>query len=78
METWSTCWEDISAKGIQVQKEVDSSIFKGRHAAIVVAARIYMVDTDGIGTQFFHEGGVASALRGIDQRVVLGQLIRDT
>lgn len=36
-----------------------------------------MVDANGVCAQFLHERGIASALSGVGQRVVGGQLIGD-
>lgn len=37
-----------------------------------------MVDTDGVRIQGFHEGGIALALLGVEERIGLGQLICDS
>lgn len=37
-----------------------------------------MVDADGVRAQFLHQGGIASALASVDQRVGSGQLVGNT
>ena len=49
-----------------------------RNAAIVVGARVNVVDADRVGAQSVHEVGIASALVVVDERVIWQELVSDT
>lgn len=59
------CVYDLGGKSVQVHEEVDSRVGKCLHAAAMVA--IYdVVDSDGVGSECFHELGVKLALVGVE------------
>lgn len=63
---------------IQINKDVDTSICKRAHTALVVSVWINVVYSNRIGAQILHLSGIARALFGIDQGVVRDQLICDS
>jgi hypothetical protein len=66
---------DLGIEGIQVDPEIDPSIFKGRHAGLVVAIGVDVVDAYGVGSDLLHEGSIELALGVVDQRVIGGELV---
>lgn len=68
----------MGRKGIEIDEQVDASICKGRHAALVVAIWIHVVHSDGVGAQLGHAHDIALALGSVDKRIVGSQLIGDT
>jgi len=43
----------------------------------MISGRIDVVDSDGVGTKLLHKVGIELALCGVDERIVLNQLIRN-
>jgi hypothetical protein len=68
---------DVRVEGVQVEPDVDAGVGEGLHAGIMVGARIDVVDADGVGSEGFHQVGIASALFIVDERVVRQKLIGD-
>ena len=68
----------LSVKGIQVDKEVDSHVRKGLHTSAVVGGGVNMVHAYGVGIQFLHQLRIAFALCSIDERIKRDELIGDS
>jgi hypothetical protein len=68
---------DVRVEGVQVEPDVDAGVGESLHAAIVVSARIDVVNTDGVGSEGLHQDGIAGALVIVDERVVRQQLVGD-
>jgi len=68
-------WVDLCGKGVEIDKEIDASIRKCRHARSVIGGWVYMVDTDRIGTELLHERRIKPALVGINERIFGDQLV---
>src|SRR4051794_14709528 len=66
---------DRGGECVEVNNHVYFSRRERRHAAGVAPIGVDVVHADGIRTQLGHGGGIALALRRVDQRVVLRQLI---
>ena len=60
----------VRIEGVQVEPDVDAGVGEGFHAAIVVGARIDVVDADRVGAEGLHQVGIAGALVVVDERVV--------
>lgn len=69
---------DLGGESIKIYKKVDPRICKGRHAGLMVRARVHVVHTDGVGAQFGHANDISLALGIVHQGVVGGELIGDT
>lgn len=69
---------DLGLEGIEVDKEINSSLCESFHAAFVVGAGVNMVYADAIHAQFGHAGDVALTLLGVDQRVMGHELVGDS
>jgi len=53
---------NLCVEGVHVDEQVDSSSFKSRHASIVIAARVNVIDADGISAKLLHECSIKLAL----------------
>jgi hypothetical protein len=69
---------DSCVEGLQINKQVYSSICERAHTTRVVSGRIDVVYSNGIRSQSLHGGSIELALIRIDQGVGVRQLIRDT
>lgn len=69
--------EYVSTECVKVNKEIDASIGKDGHACRVIGRGIDVVDADGIGSKLLHQRGVATALFGIEEGVIRGELVGD-
>jgi hypothetical protein len=69
---------NLGCEGIEIDEQVDTSVSKGRHAALVVGIGIHVVDSDGVGAQLGHAYDIALALGSVDKGIVGSQLIGDT
>jgi hypothetical protein len=69
--------QDVGVKGVQVNHEVDASVGKGLHAAVVVCVGVDMINTQRVGAELFHETRISLALLGVNERVFRSKLVRD-
>jgi hypothetical protein len=65
-------------ESLQINKQIDSGILKGRHATVVISGGVDVVDSDCVGAQFLHQSGVQFALSSINERVIVGKLVGDS
>lgn len=68
---------NVRVEGVQVEPDIDAGVGEGLHAAIVVHARINMIDADGISAEGLHQVGIAGALVVVDERIVRQKLVGD-
>lgn len=78
MDTLITYRINGCCESVQIQEQVYSVIRESRHTAVVIARRIYMVDSDSIRAQLGHLCCVQRALCRIEKRIVLSQLVSYT
>jgi hypothetical protein len=69
---------DGIVEGLQVDKQIDPCVLKGRHASVVVTVGVHVVDADGVSAEFLHPRCVELALLGIDEGIAIGELVGDT
>ena len=67
---------DVGLEAIHVHKKVYPCICESLHATGVICGGIDVVDTDGVGTEGLHEGGVCAALLYAHQGVIRDELVR--
>ncbi len=67
---WLAHRQDVCVKGIEIDYEVDASAVEHAHALVMIRFRVDVIDSEGIGAQGLHEGGISSALFGVDERVI--------
>jgi hypothetical protein len=69
---------DLGVERIQIQQQVYPGICECCHAAIVISIGVGVVHADRVRSQARHQSGVTLALGGISERVLFGQLVRDS
>jgi hypothetical protein len=72
---WFSYKLDIRLEAVHINPNVYVVLSKGVHATRVVRRRVYVVDSNRVGSKLFHEGGVELALRGVRERIVFDQLV---
>ena len=68
---------DLRGEGVEVDQGVDACVRERVHAAFVVPGRIDVVDADRIGAEVRHLLGVTRALVGVDEGIMLIELVRN-
>lgn len=68
----------LSGEGVEIHEKIDSSIRKGGHTTFVIAGRVYVIDSDGVGSKVLHLLGIKLALARVDERVIRTGLISNT
>lgn len=66
---------ELRIEGIEIEKQVDSHIRKCSHASIMIAHRIDVIDSYGIGTQIRHQPRVEAALSAVREGVQARELV---
>ena len=68
-------WVNLSGESVEIDKEVDTSVGKGAHTALVVSLWVDMVYTNGIRSKLLHELSIETALVVVDERIGRSQLV---
>ncbi len=75
---WFSYQLDIRLEAVHINPNVYVVLSKGVHATGMVPGRVYVVDSNRVGSKLFHEGGVELALRLVHERIVFDQLVGNT